>query len=111
LLHKSTIRTFGAILLLLIFIFSATPKILLHNLVAHHKDTPSHGNGKTKEFAKAGYHCDCENLVVVLPYIGTSDPIQKLILEPFQSFQAGQEHQFYSFQYFIFGFRGPPVNS
>jgi hypothetical protein len=110
-LRKPTIRTFGSILLLLTFTFSVTPKILLHSLVAHHKDVHSRIGGQTDQLTKAGYHCDCESQVVVLPYLDLSayHPLDPALCFP--PFLNREGDQIYPAGHFIFGFRGPPANT
>jgi hypothetical protein len=108
---KPTIRAFVAAPLMLIFVFSATPKVFLHNLIANHHDGSYAANGKTPRIAVASFHCDCENLVVQVPYLDNpvlnQDPATKI----FQRFQIKKEKPAYPIHYFIFGFRGPPTMS
>jgi len=108
-LSKPTRRALGSIFLLMTFSFSITPKIVLHNLVAHHKDIHSGKHSKTDQLARAGYHCDCESMVVVLPYLDLPAYIPQGVAECFFSFQVRTEGQIYSTGHFIFGFRGPPT--
>jgi hypothetical protein len=105
---KPTIRALGSIFLLMTFSFSITPKIVLHNLVAHHKDIHSGNHSKTDQLAQAGYHCDCESLVVVLPYLDLPVYIPQGVADCFLTSQVRTEDQIYSIGHFIFGFRGPP---
>jgi hypothetical protein len=107
-LGKPTIRALGSIFLLMIFSFSITPKIVLHDLVAHHKDIHSGNHSKTDQLAQAGYHCDCESQVVVLPYLDLPAYISQGVADSFLTFQVRTEDQIYSIGHFIFGFRGPP---
>ena len=110
-LRKPAIRALGGILLLLTFTLSVTPKILLHSLVAHHTDTHFHIGGQTDQVTKAGYHCDCESQVVVLPYLDWSPFIPTDLPECFISAPIRTEDQIYPAGHFIFGFRGPPANT
>jgi hypothetical protein len=105
---KPTIRALGSIFLLMTFSFSITPKIVLHNLVAHHKDIHPTNHSTSDQVAQAGYHCDCQSLVVVLPYLDLPAYIPQDAADRFLTFQVSTEDQVHSFGHFIFGFRGPP---
>jgi hypothetical protein len=107
-LSKPTIRALGSIFLLMTFSFSITPKIVLHNLVAHHKDIHSGNHSSSDQVAQAGYHCDCESQVVVLPYLDLPVYIPQGVADCFLTSQVRTEDQIYSIGHFIFGFRGPP---
>ena len=68
--NQETIRKFLAFVLLLVFTFSATPKKYLHDLVADHTDLPAAQlDQQTKVIVKAGFNCQCEDLVVSTPFI------------------------------------------
>ena len=110
-LRKPAIRALGGILLLLTFTLSVTPKILLHSLVAHHTDTHFHIGGQTDRVAKAGYHCDCESQVVVLPYLDLAAYNPQQIAARLLPFQSRGGDQIYPVGHFIFGFRGPPAHT
>jgi hypothetical protein len=110
-LRKPTIRALGSIVLLLTFTFSITPKILLHTLVAHHKDIHFNIGGKTDQLIKAGYQCDCESQVVVLPYLDWSPSIPQDIAECFISAPIRTKDRIFPVRHFIFGFRGPPATT
>ena len=107
-LRKPTIRALGSIFLLMTFSFSITPKIVLHKLAAHHKDIHSTNHSTSDQVSQAGYHCDCESLVVVLPYLDLPVYIPQDVADRFLTFQVSTEDQVYSIGHFIFGFRGPP---
>jgi len=56
--------------MLVVFAFAITPKRLLHNLVANHKDTTTYSkltDGKT-ELSKSGFNCQVDNLVATSPF-------------------------------------------
>lgn len=107
LLQKPTIRTVLSGMMLLIFAFSITPKVVLHNLVVHHKDSPI-SSGKYAQVSKTGFHCDCESQVVVLPYLNQISCFQLNVSQSFQIYQSRNNPQFYCSTHFIFGLRGPP---
>jgi len=106
---KPTIRALGSIFLLMTFLFSITPKIVLHNLVAHHKDTPSSKHSAQDQVGQAGFHCDCESQVVVLPYLNMPAYFPPGIAFSFLTSQVRTADQIFSIGRFIFGFRGPPA--
>jgi hypothetical protein len=110
-ISKHNIKPFLAVPLLVIFAFSATPKLFLHNLIANHKDGSSSGGSKMQQFSVASFHCDCENLVVQVPYLDNPVHSQGPFSKIFQRFQIKKEKPAYPIHYFIFGFRGPPTMS
>ncbi|MFI5155713.1 MAG: hypothetical protein ACHQEM_05985 [Chitinophagales bacterium] len=68
--RHSTIRPLLGLLLLFVFGFSTLPKKTVHDLFARHKDSNSRVNdSKSMQFSWAGFHCNCENLVVESPFI------------------------------------------
>ena len=95
--------------MLLIFAFSVTPKLFLHDLVVHHKDTPI-PLGKYAQVSNAGFHCDCESQVVDLPYVADVAGICLTAPVSFPTHQTRAAYQFHSFPHFIFGLRGPPLS-
>ncbi len=106
----STIKRLSAGVLLLLFMFSITPKIFVHALVAGHKDVHlSIGQEGTDQLNKASFHCDVENLVVELPYLYCPFSFQLEVLRVFRDHQTRPAPQFYSPDHFIFGLRGPPA--
>lgn len=109
---KSIIRGLLAGIMLGLFAFSITPKIIIHALVVHHKDiTVTLNDGKTDQYNKAGFHCNCDNLVVELPYLYYPISLQLVAPESFKTYQIRADHQFYYAENFIFGLRGPPFTA
>jgi hypothetical protein len=105
------IRNVLATLMLAVLAFSVTPKILLHNLVADHKDTPIKSNCSNQEqFSKAGFNCNCDNLVVESPFVNDFIPVDLSIAKQFVQQQTFFKNNFHSLHYFYFELRGPPVN-
>ena len=77
---KLIIQRILASFLLGIFAFSITPKIILHNVVANHKDTPFASNSEKKaQINKAGFNCNCDNLVVESPFTDQHEPFEIII--------------------------------
>lgn len=58
-------------LLLVLFAFSITPKKVLHDLAANHKDTHEKrcADNPIAKITKSGYTCNTEDLVVESPFI------------------------------------------
>jgi hypothetical protein len=108
---NNVIRSVLATLMLAVFAFSVTPKILLHNLVADHKDTPIKSNYSNQEqFSKAGFNCNCDNLVVESPFVNDFIPVDLSIAKQFAKQQTFFRDNSNSLHYFYFELRGPPVN-
>lgn len=63
------IRRILAGLLLLLFVFSITPKKYWHDLVANHTDYYGFYQGSELAVQKAGINCGCEDLVVTTPFL------------------------------------------
>jgi hypothetical protein len=69
--------------MLVLFAFSITPKKILHDLVADHKDTPvKTSDSKTPQFDVSGFRCNCDNLVVESPFLNEG-PALEIILTSF----------------------------
>lgn len=97
-------------MLLLLFTFSIAPKVLVHALVAHHKDIHlSIGREGKDQLNKASFHCNVENLVVELSFLYYPLSVQLEVPRSFQDHQATPAPPFYSSDHFIFGLRGPPA--
>ena len=96
--------------MLLILVFSITPKIILHNLLVNHKDISYPSHEHSGQVTKGGFHCDCENQVVEIPYLNLAINIRLDISRSFQIYQTRISYPFYSFPNFIFRLRGPPFS-
>ncbi len=107
---KSIIRSFGTSLLVLVFAFSILPKKTVHDLFATHKDSSfSFNDSKDQQISWAGFHCNCENLVVESPFIDNHLPTMMEIL-PDHSIQYVEHFTVYHKQYIGFtALRGPPA--
>jgi hypothetical protein len=111
-LKKNTIiRSLLAGLMLGIFAFSITPRIALHDFVAHHKDTPFKSNfGEDAQLNKAGFNCSCDNLVVESPFTDEFNPSQVIVATYFPLPLVENTSNFNTGHHFYFELRGPPVN-
>ena len=104
------IRRLLAVVMLGLFAFSITPKIILHDVVANHKDTPYKSNyEKNAELNKAGFNCTCDNLVVDSPFTEDLRTDQGLSIGYFLQRLAGDANHFNAGHHFYSKLRGPPV--
>jgi|HubBroStandDraft_5_1064220.scaffolds.fasta_scaffold425740_1 hypothetical protein len=98
--------------MLMLFALSATPKLLLHDLVANHKDTPLKCSAdNTQQYNIAGFNCGCDNLVVESPFVANNF-VQEIILPiSFSSFNDKEDNDFISVDQIYASLRGPPLNA
>lgn len=97
--------------MLVFFAFSITPKKLLHDLVANHKDTKSLSakpDSGLPHISKAGFHCQCEQLVVETPFLH-GNAVLSLWIVPLIAARYDQPViSFYSVKDTSSRLRGPP---
>ncbi len=95
--------------MLILFAFSVTPKIILHNLVANHKDVPLKSNfGNTAKLNVAGFNCSCDNLVVESPFVN-NHIAPEIIIPLLFSLPINKEvNDLISIDQFYAAPRGPP---
>ena len=108
--YYSVINKINAGLLLIIFCFSITPRIVLHDCFAGHTD----GAGKVKadgqqHIHNVNYKCNCDNFVIQSPFTLTENPsgstsLQYDIVKP-----ESITRFFLTVEYFSCTERGPPV--
>jgi hypothetical protein len=112
-MHKNNIiRSVLAALMMAVFAFSVTPKILLHDLVADHKDTPIKPNHSNQEqISKAGFNCNCDNLVAESPFVNDFIPVDLSLTKEFAQQQTFFKSEFTSSRNFYTELRGPPVTA
>jgi hypothetical protein len=109
--NQTIIKGLLAALMLILFAFSITPKIVLHDFVANHKDTPLKSNfGENAQLNVAGYHCSCDNLVVESPFTDTKvkSPVTRVAVFP--QLNLIYHGHFYAGHNFYIELRGPPAN-
>lgn len=96
-------------MVLMLFVFSITPKKYLHDLVANHTDFYSTYAGSETAVHKAGINCDCEDLVVSTPFVEAG--IEEFNGQPkVCSSLLTPHHPFhYPTQYATKDSRGPPA--
>ncbi|MEO8171488.1 MAG: hypothetical protein ABI581_00340 [Sediminibacterium sp.] len=107
----SIIRRLLAGLCLVLFAFSITPKIVLHNLVANHKD----GRTKTSlvdpsstQLSKASFNCQCDNLISESPFVDAAQPAYIVTEISFKAYKNVFVEKVYATQLFCSALRGPP---
>ncbi|MFI5193047.1 MAG: hypothetical protein ACHQD7_03285 [Chitinophagales bacterium] len=108
LIQTSIIRRFSAAFFLLLFSFCVTPKRFLHDLLANHRDTERTANQPAQQVFAAGFHCHCDDLVVVAPFLADIHPIEAPVIVSARFTYAEQLNDFV-FRYLPHtGVRGPP---
>ena len=108
---NNIIRAFLSAILMIVFAFSITPQIYLHDLVADHRDTPIKSNfSEQAQLSKTGFHCTWESLVVESPFINNFIPPIISIQKQFVKFERYFITDRLGLDYFYFELRGPPGN-
>jgi hypothetical protein len=96
--------------MLIVFAFSITPTIVLHNWLANHTDTyKKSADTKSQQVGKQTFNCHCDNLVAESPF--TETEIFKS-LSPTQIFAiiaTVDIAQLPSSPIIFYSLRGPPV--
>ncbi len=109
--HKPVfVKRVIAIFLLAVFTLGITPKKTLHSLLANHTDSTFKANdGKLQQLSKAGFNCQCDNLVAESNFIAGIDLI---IISPAVSHAHFTSYytSFFSLPHLLFNLRGPPMN-
>jgi hypothetical protein len=95
--------------MLMLFAFSVTPKLILHDLVADHKDTPLRSSTDNNvQFNVAGFNCGCDDLVVESPFVNTQVAAEIIAPQIFSQHINAEIRSFISADQFYFELRGPP---
>ncbi|MFL5788708.1 MAG: hypothetical protein ACJ748_11690 [Flavisolibacter sp.] len=107
---KLTIKKLLSSLLIFLLALGLTPKILLHNFLADHKDSCFDNHSlKGDQVTKEGYNCSFENLVAESPFIS-----EDLIIETSQP-EANTRHISFTLTDYLLHLshyaelRGPPT--
>ncbi|MEO5967234.1 MAG: hypothetical protein ABIP68_00930 [Ferruginibacter sp.] len=108
---NSYIRSFFALLLIIIFALSNTPKQQLHNLFAGHTDISTNHKSSELNFSKAEFHCQCDNLVVIAPFLGSSYYTLPSAVKYFSTFVSAKKSELPLYQKIYFELRGPPATA
>ncbi len=102
-------RTF-AVVLIAIFALSNTPKQQLHSLFAGHSDISiADYNNSKLNISKTEFHCHCDNLVVIAPFIGSLVYSLPPAFKYFSTFISEKNSELSLFQKIYFELRGPPA--
>lgn len=109
---KITIRHVLAVIFLVLFAYGITPKITLHNLVASHRD----GKGKSSlpdpdstQLSKAGFNCQCDNLIIESPFVAATEPLLITSQMCYPVFFDAFVADIFSSTVFHYSLRGPPA--
>lgn len=95
--------------MLVIFVFSITPKRFLHNVFAKHTDSKSKtATGRPYQLTTSGYDCDCDNLVAESVFLGSIN-IFEIHLPSSFTFYISDNISFSSAPQIFSPLRGPPV--
>lgn len=105
------LKNISAVFVLCAFLLSITPKQVLHNLAAHHKDQSAkkiHDKDRV-QFNEFGFNCDCNSIVATSPFTETSSRpgIHRLVHYSF--YQEISSIPLSSSDHFYFTLRGPPA--
>jgi hypothetical protein len=110
LIHRNpVIKKLVTALMMMLFVFSITPRKLLHDFVAHHKDAVPVAAGDNPVFSAAGFNCKTDNLVAVSPFTGVENDFEPAVFYVFPQKRDTLLLRFYSSPYFYFELRGPPA--
>lgn len=110
-MHKRPIiKYFLSSLLILVFAVAVTPKIVLHDLAAHHTDTfIKLSDVHADQINKSVFQCALDHLVAESPFIDDGCPIELSVpLFSFIDASAFFQTSYFS-EHLIFGLRGPPA--
>ncbi|MBS1666645.1 MAG: hypothetical protein JST58_04640 [Bacteroidetes bacterium] len=108
---NNIIRAFLSALLMIVFAFSITPQIYLHDLLADHRDSPIKSNFSDQaQLSKTGFHCTWDNLVVESPFINKVISPFISIQKQFVKLESVFKTDCLGLDYFYFELRGPPGN-
>ncbi|MFT3911575.1 MAG: hypothetical protein QM737_19275 [Ferruginibacter sp.] len=103
------IKNLAGIFICCSFLLSITPKQVLHNVLANHKDAASKQLDARTIFHQAGFNCDCDNVVATSPFIeiaSTPDVLKSL----YYTSHIIPSREFVSIvPFFSSDLRGPPV--
>jgi hypothetical protein len=105
---KPVIRSLISGFLLCIFTFSITPKQWLHDVIANHKDSYAYSVDGRIILTTAGFHCNCDNLVVQSPFIHYDGPAELKAPAFFVLHQTASINNLISAHHFFSELRGPP---
>lgn len=94
--------------MLLVFGFSITPRIALHNWLATHKDTVSKTDPKDKQVHVPVFNCHCDDLVAESPFTAPAGLAPVFISPEFASCIQPAKSRLYTTPFTTLSLRGPP---
>ncbi len=96
--------------MLIVFAFSITPTILLHDLLANHTDTVrKQADSDREQVGKKLYYCYCDNIVAESPFTDSENFIFPPPEQDFCSAKTEKLVNFFSNKIVARSLRGPPV--
>ena len=108
--NNQTIRSLISLFFLCLFTFCITPKKVLHNWIANHKDqTHFKNNLQNKSVGNAGYHCNTDNLVAESPFESNNIHLPGKVAAVFSDNNNAPTTRLYSVLRLFIPLRGPPV--
>ena len=108
-LKNNVVRKLLALFFILVFALSNTPKKALHNIFANHSDILKFETGKSKILlSKAEFHCNCNNPVVINPFISSENISFPVISVFFKERIIKNCNNLPSYKKIFFELRGPP---
>jgi len=108
--HPILRRSLAGILLVL-FALSIMPKKVLHDLIVSHKDGVNTTKSVTPQVGKAGFNCDCQNLVTESPFIADGQQIDLSFHPDYSIEPCTFSSQVYTTALLFYSLRGPPAIS
>ena len=101
--------------LLIVFLLGITPKRVLHDFVANHKDAISteltkNNTGQKASFSNSGYHCHVDDLVVEGLYLHSTGEIQFKQILSYNEYLCQPYYINLLMLKHVSRLRGPPLN-
>jgi hypothetical protein len=103
------IKKIVAAFMLIVFAFSITPTIVLHNWLANHTDTCKKATDSKEQVGKQTFNCHCDNLVAESPFTETETFKSLSPLQIFAITITVDITQLTSSPTIFYSLRGPPV--
>jgi hypothetical protein len=108
-LRHHIVKKLAGVFVLCTFLLSITPKQVIHNLVADHKDVSSHKTNDRLQFNAASYNCDCNYIVSTSAYLGAAQNPDQLNFKPLFSFDINRSFALVTTIQANINLRGPPT--
>ena len=99
-------------ILLVLFAFSIMPKKMLHDWIVSHTDgVAAVGKSAMAQVGKAGFNCDCKNLVAESPFTADNQSIDLVLPLDYHPMPGAFLCKVYTASLFFYSLRGPPAIS